>query len=123
MLYLYCLLDVIWVLSFFASSSRCHGLVCGVILAFPGHTVKPVLRGHSKERLQKRVFNTDCSSKVWQNDPAILLACTNLALVFKTFVLSIFEWPLKTELVALLFFGCHVGVTVLCLFIAVPYLG
>ena len=37
-----------------------------------------------------------------QNAPvehsAILLTCTKLQLVFKTFVLSIFEWPLKTGL-------------------------
>ena len=39
-------------------------------------------------------------SKVLQNalveHSAILLTCTKLPLVFKTFVLSIFEWPLKT---------------------------
>ena len=39
-------------------------------------------------------------SKILQNalveHSAILLTCTKLPLVFKTFVLSIFEWPLKT---------------------------
>ena len=33
---------------------------------------------------------------------AILLTCTKLPLVFKTFVLSIFEWPLKTGVTNLL---------------------
>ena len=42
-----------------------------------------------------------CRSKVLQNAPvehsAILLTCTKLPPVFKTYVLSIFEWPLKTS--------------------------
>ena len=39
-------------------------------------------------------------SKVLQNAPrehsAILSTCINLPYVFKTFDLSVFEWPLKT---------------------------
>ena len=64
--------------------------------------VKPVLSGHQKED-QKLVFKTDyhlmqvksiaeCSSE----HSAILLTFIKLPFVFKTFVLSIFEWPLKT---------------------------
>ena len=52
-------------------------------------TVKPVLSGHS-ERRPKIGFQGEHS--------AILLTCIKLPFVFKTFVLSIFEWPLKTGL-------------------------
>ena len=66
--------------------------------------VKPVLSGHSKED-QKNMFSrtiiAKCRSKGLQNAPlehsAILLTCTKLLPVFKTFVLSIFEWPFKSS--------------------------
>ena len=38
LLYFYCFLDAMWLLLFFASSSWYCGLVCSVIVAFPGHT-------------------------------------------------------------------------------------
>ena len=68
-------------------------------------TVKPVLSGHSKRR-PKMVFKTDyplmqvkstavCSKG---EHSAILLTFIKQPFVFKTFVLSIFEWPLKTDL-------------------------
>ena len=47
-----------------------------------------------------------CRSKVLQNAPrehsAILLTFIKLQFVFKTFVLSIFEWPLKTGFTVLM---------------------
>ena len=39
-------------------------------------------------------------SKVLEHS-AILLTCTNLSLVFKTFILSSFKWPLKTDFTVL----------------------
>ena len=68
-------------------------------------TVKPVLSGHPKKD-QKLVFKTDyrlmqvksiaeCSKR---EHSAILSTCIKLPSVFKTFVLSILEWPLKTGL-------------------------
>ena len=68
-------------------------------------TVKPALSGHSKRR-PKFVFKTDylkCRSKVLQNAPRehsairVLSTFTKLPFVIKTFVLSIFEWPLKVS--------------------------
>ena len=72
------------------------------------YTVKPVLSGHSKED-QKLVFKNDyhliqvkniaeCSKR---EHSAILSTFIKLPFVFKTFVLSIFEWPLKTGLTVL----------------------
>ena len=50
------------------------------------NTVKPVLTGHSKRR-----------PNAGQGEhSAILSTFIKLSFVFKTFVLSIFEWPLKT---------------------------
>ena len=49
-------------------------------------TVKPVLNGHLKER-PKLVFKTDYR----------LMQVKIIASFFKIFVLSIFEWPLKTD--------------------------
>ena len=47
-----------------------------------------------------RLIIAKSRSKVLQNAPrehsAILLTCIKLPFVFKTFFLSIFEWPLKT---------------------------
>ena len=50
-------------------------------------TVKPVLSNHSKRR-QKLEFKTDYS--------AILSTFIKLPFSIKTFVVSIFKWPLKT---------------------------
>ena len=69
------------------------------------NTEKPVLSGHSKED-QKKVFKTDnhlmqvksiaeCSHGVLEHT-AVLMTCTKLPHGFKTFILSIFEWLLKT---------------------------
>ena len=63
--------------------------------------VKPFLSGHSKGR-PKLVFKigtrlmqvqsiVECSNRAY-----ILSTFIELPFVFKTFVLSIFEWPLKT---------------------------
>ena len=68
------------------------------------NTVKPVLSGHSKRRpkigFHDRRMLKECRSKVFQNalfeHSAILLTFIKLPFVFKTFVLSIFEWQLKT---------------------------
>ena len=74
-----------------------------VILLKAVITVKPVLSGHSKRR-PKLVFKANSrlmQVKVLQNAPrehsAILLTFIKLPFVFKTFVLSIFEWPLKAD--------------------------
>ena len=65
-------------------------------------TVKPVLRGHSKRRA-KLFFKTDyrlMQVKVCRMLPlehsAIRSTFIKLLFAIKTFVLSIFEWPLKT---------------------------
>ena len=66
-------------------------------------TVKPVLRGHSKED-QQSVFKTDYrliwvkSIAEWIQETAILSTCIKLPSVFKTFVFPIFKWLLKTGL-------------------------
>ena len=72
--------------------------------------VKPVLSGHSKIRpniVFSRLIIAKCRSKVLQNAPrehsAILLTFIKLPFVYKTFVLSIFEWPFKTDLTVILF--------------------
>ena len=67
------------------------------------HTVKPVLSSHSKRR-PKIGFQTRLSLNAGQKycrmlqgeHSAILSTCIKLPFVFKTFVLSIFEWRLKT---------------------------
>ena len=50
---------------------------------------------------QKMGFQYQLSLNALQNAPrehsAILLTCIELQHCFKTFVLSIFEWPLKTD--------------------------
>ena len=67
------------------------------------YTVKPVLNGHSQKD-QKLVFKTkyrlmkvksiaECSPL---EHSAILSTFIKLPFIIKTFVLSIFEWPLKT---------------------------
>ena len=73
-------------------------------------TVKPVLSGHSKRR-PKLVFQTnyrfmqvesiaECSNAPREHS-AILLAFFKLPFVFKTFVFSMFEWPLKTGFIVI----------------------
>ena len=65
-----------------------------------GCTVKPVLSGHSKRR-PKLVFNADyrfmqVKSIAEGEHSAILSTFIKLPFAIKTFVLSCFEWPLKT---------------------------
>ena len=74
-------------------------------------TVKPFLSGHSKRRL-KICFQDQLSLYAGQKycrmlqvggggHSAILSTFIKLPFVIKTFVLSIFEWPLKTGLISL----------------------
>ena len=66
-------------------------------------TVKPVLSGHSKRRPKigfedRLLLNTGqryCRMLQGEHS-AILLTIIKLPFVIKTFVLSNFEWPLKT---------------------------
>ena len=61
-------------------------------------TFKPVLSGHSKRR-PKLFFKTDyllMQVKIIAEHSAIFSTFNKLPFVFKTFVFSIFEWPLKT---------------------------
>ena len=68
------------------------------------HTVKPVLSGHSQKD-KKMVFKTnyrlvhvksiaECSKG---ENSAILSTFIKLPFAIKIFVLTIFEWPLKTD--------------------------
>ena len=89
-------------------SSPCRPFLCSVVVDLSGacawslfcDTVKPISSGHSKRR-PKLVFTT-CYRlmQVLQNAPrehsAILSTFIKLQFLFKIFVLSIFEWPLKT---------------------------
>ena len=63
------------------------------------YTVEPVLSSHSKRRqkigFQDRLSPIKCRSKVLEHS-AILSTYIKLAFVIKIFVLSIFEWSLKT---------------------------
>ena len=64
------------------------------------NTVKPVLSGNSKRR-PKLVFKTNyCLMQVKSiaecSYSAILSTFIKLPFVIKIFVLSVFEWPLKT---------------------------
>ena len=57
----------------------------------------------TQKKTKDRLFNTDnhlMQVKVLQNreHSAILKTCIKLPPVFKSFILSIFEWPLKTGL-------------------------
>ena len=58
-------------------------------------TVKPVLNGHSKRR-PKFGFQDRLSLNASQKYSAILSTFIKLPFVFKTFVLSFFEWLSKT---------------------------
>ena len=54
----------------------------------------------------------ECSKRAW--DHSAILSNTKLPFYLKTFVLSIFEWPLKTgftvcELVCMCVNPCHAG--------------
>ena len=82
-------------------SVQCFGYFLEIIIV-GADTVKPVLSGHSKKTKNwfSRPTIAKCISKVLQNAPrelsAILSTSIKLPSVFKTFVLSIFEWLLKT---------------------------
>ena len=72
------------------------------------HYCKTCLKRPLKKKIKNwfsRPIIAKCRSKVLQNAPkehsAILLTFLKLPFVFKTFVLSIFEWPLKTGLTVL----------------------
>ena len=79
--------------------------------SFPPITVKPVLSGHSKRR-PKIGFQDQLSLNVGQKyyrmlqgeHSALLSTCIKLPFVIKIFVLSIFEWPLKTGLTVVLIY-------------------
>ena len=82
-------------------------LICNILICFPAQfclmitvTVKPALSSHSKIRPKIGFQDAKCRSKVLQNAPrehsAILSTFIKLPFVFKTFILSIFEWPFKT---------------------------
>ena len=68
-----------------------------------GNTVKPVLSSHSKGRpkngfqdlLSLNAGQKYCRMLQWEHS-AILSTFVKLPFVFKTFILSILEWPLKT---------------------------
>ena len=67
--------------------------------------VKPVLSGHSKRRpqigFQDQLSLNEClkySRMLQEEHSAILSTFVKLPFVIKIFVLSIFEWPLKTGL-------------------------
>ena len=63
------------------------------VIPFRVTTVKPVLSGHSKED-SKYVFKTDSGLMQVKS----MAECSS----GKTFVLSIFEWPLKTGFLVVL---------------------
>ena len=58
-------------------------------------TVKPVISSHSTRR-PKFGFQDQLSLNALREHSAILLTFIRLPFVFKIFVMSIFEWPLKT---------------------------
>ena len=68
--------------------------VINFLTSRPKYTVKPVLSGHSKRR-RKIGFKTDCHLMQVKEHSAILSTFIKLPFVFKTSVLSIFEWRLK----------------------------
>ena len=77
-------------------------------------TVKPVLSSHSKSRPKigfQGQFLLNAAQKycrMLQGEPsAILLIFIKLPFVIKIFVLSIFEWPLKTGFTVM--FHCFGG--------------
>ena len=66
------------------------------------------------KNLFSRPIITQFRSKVLQNAPrehsAIISTCIKLSFVFKTFVLSIFEWPLKTGFTVYMFVNYFIHV-------------
>ena len=90
-------------LVFCVASSLCNGLVSSewlwnflVTLTYPlitfNRTVKPVLSSHSKNT-KNVVLKTDYCLMMYFRS---ITGCSKLPSVLKTFVLSSFEWPLKT---------------------------
>ena len=96
---------------------RCQGIVCLEIPSIQLHkwsqmdnvriqlasnidyTVKPVLSGHSKRRPKlgfQYLLSLNAGQKYCRMHSAVLPTFIKLPFVFKTFVLSIFEWPPKT---------------------------
>ena len=74
--------------------------------------MKPVLSNHSKEdknRFSRLVIALGIALKVLQNAP--LLTCIKLPPVFMTFILSTFEWPLKTGLTVIVLAHAFVQLT------------
>ena len=64
---------------------------------FLHNTVKPVLSNHSKKYgFQDLLSLNACQKYCRMLHSAILLTFIKLPFVFNIFVLSIFEWPLKT---------------------------
>ena len=62
------------------------------------YAVKPVLSSHSKKKTKigfQGQSSLNAGQKYWEHS-AILSTFIKLPFVIKTFVLSIFEWPLKT---------------------------
>ena len=73
-----------------------------VLMRIWDHTVTPVLRGHSKRR-QKLVFKNDYHLMQVKS----IAECSifiKLPFAIWTFVLSIFEWPLKDRFYCSCFF-------------------
>ena len=117
-----CLPDVLWLLVFCDSSSQWCRLVCSVWLWYflmifacfllftfykvqpdTHNALKPVLSRHSKRRpkigfqnrLSLNAGHKYCRMLSW-SILQYFWASLNYHLPFKTFILSIFEWPLKT---------------------------
>ena len=83
-----------------AEGPYCFGLVCPYVTLL--YTVKPVLNGHSKrpkigfqDRLLLNAGQKYCRMLQGEHS-AVLSTFIKLPFVIKIFVLSIFEWPLKT---------------------------
>ena len=75
-------------------------VVCCKIL--PSSTVKPVLSSHFKRR-PNIGFQDRLLLNAGQKYCRMLSNFIKLPFVFKSFVLSIFEWPLKTGFTVLVF--------------------
>ena len=73
-------------------------------------TVKPVLSGHSKRRAKigfqdrLRLMHVKTNAECSIEHSAKFSTFIKLPIVFKTFVLSNFEWPLKTGFTEFCFF-------------------
>ena len=76
-----------------------------MLISYKLNTVKPVLNGHSKKKT-KIGFQDQLSLNAGQKYCRmlqILLTFIKLPFVFKTFVLSIYECPLKTGFTVVLY--------------------